>query len=150
MASLSINKDDLVDAYLAGLFDGEGSVSITGHPHTTLTLALAMTTSAPFPLLVERFGGRWYLANRRTVTGRQVYRWDVVGTSAKRAVRTLLSKCVVKVPQLRLANELIELLEAQKQRLGRVYAGHGRKLQPYEAELRNVIAITNRQLNGTI
>ena len=139
-----------MDSYLAGLFDGEGSVSITGYPHTRLTLALAMTTPAPFPLLVERLGGRWYTSNRRTVTGKSVYRWDVVGTTAKRAVRILLPKCVVKAPQLRLANELIGLLEAQKQRLGRVYAGRGRKLHPHEAELRNVIALTNRQLNGTV
>ena len=141
------------DAYLAGLFDGEGSVSLRvaeypGHTAaTSIGIAVGMIVEAPLRLLESRFGGRCYRDKRLTKAGNPVYRWEVTGTTAKHAVLTLLPLCIIKKPQLALALETIGLIELSKARIRGKGKGRPKPLPPLEKELRTFLADECRALN---
>lgn len=97
-------------AYLAGFFDGEGSLGVypTKHSGGGLTHRIAVRVEqcdpAPLELFARRFGGR-VIANRKRVTTlrRQTSLWQVAAMRAEVVLRSLLPWLVVKRGEAELA-----------------------------------------------
>lgn len=86
------------DHYLAGLFDGEGSVSMSLRKdgYIGVVVAVVMCDRAPIVALHNRFGGRFEDGKYQTKTGRPVFRWIVNNTEAIEALEIFASLCLVK------------------------------------------------------
>ena len=86
------------DMYLAGLFDGEGSVSMSLRKdgYIGIVVSVVMCDRAPVEQLHLRFGGRFEDGNRKTYTGRNIYRWMVHNTEAIEALEVFAQLCLVK------------------------------------------------------
>ena len=98
----NLREADLTLAYLAGLVDGEGSISIKYNKKTKVysaTIAVGMTQKEGLDLLVETFGGklREDLTSNRKST---MYRWQL--TSKPDVTRVLEAL----LPYLRVKKEL--------------------------------------------
>ena len=145
-----------LDSYLGGLFDGEGCVRVgfydgalnrrkSPHDQTTVSLAVVMTDRAPIDLLVSRFGGRNKVASRKTEAGRTVYRWDLTWTSTEEALNVLAEHCIIKRPQILLAQEAVRIIRLHKAFPIRY---RGRPLLSAERSRRIEIAAEIRQLKA--
>ena len=69
-----MNKTDL--AYIAGLFDGDGCITINNHQATgygSLRCILTTTDEATVIYLKEEFGGHCQVLKRRKDTWRKVF-----------------------------------------------------------------------------
>jgi len=96
-------SDKLVDilttmeiAYFAGLFDGEGCISIVrGGP--TITVAVVQVDRRPLDLLAARFGGS-VMPHGKPVkeTHHQAYRWQIYSGRARDFLRTVRPYLIVK------------------------------------------------------
>ena len=146
MATLSYSADDY---YFAGLFDGEGSVSVyhrddygTGALHTKVILTVSMCVEAPIQGLKTHFGGGTVRQGRLTASGRPVWTWYQVGVPAKPTLEVLKAICRVKRPQIVLALEAIELIERTKHRSRR------KRITPEEHIRRGEIAQEIRALKA--
>jgi hypothetical protein len=86
------------DAYLAGLFDGEGcvSMSLAKAGYMSVTVKVAMCDRAPVEALYARFGGEFVDGKQQTKTGRKVYSWSVYNGDAVEALQIFSSQCLVK------------------------------------------------------
>lgn len=101
-------RDQLDLAYLAGVFDGEGSISVArmkrkDRPAIYHTLYIVVTTTDPIQpgAFQSRFGGSYYhFCHSGYNTPR--YSWQVAARKAGRVLRELL-------PYLRLKHEQAEL-----------------------------------------
>lgn len=86
------------DAYFAGLFDGEGSVSMSLRKdgYIGVVVAVVMCDRAPIEQLYLRFGGRFEDGKHATKTGRLTYRWTVHNSDALEALEFFAKSCLVK------------------------------------------------------
>lgn len=87
------------DYYLAGLFDGEGSVSVmlAKQSYMAVCVKVAMCDRAPVAMLFERFGGFFCDGKQKTKkTGRPVYAWSVYNADALEALQLFSTRCTVK------------------------------------------------------
>jgi hypothetical protein len=86
------------DYYFAGLFDGEGSVSMSLRKdgYIGVVVAVVMCDRAPIVALYDRFGGRFEDGKYRTHTGRSMFRWTAHNTEAIEALEVFSSLCLVK------------------------------------------------------
>ncbi len=116
-------------AYLAGFFDGEGSVYITRgvrKVNRTFILQVNATNNDVRPLLClqKAFGGSLLRQGIRDETWRPSYFWQANSTKAEAALRALLPYLKVKQEQAKLA---ILFREVQKRqwRGRRAIGGHG-------------------------
>src|SRR3990167_3320286 len=83
------NKDrqELCDveqlAYMAGLFDGEGSVSISrtikesGGTQTSLSISLSSTSKSIIDWIAEYFGGNYHILSRVAKGHKDLYCWKL-------------------------------------------------------------------------
>ena len=66
-------------AYIAGLFDGEGSISasygVVSKVNVRVTVQIAMCDREPLDLVASVFGGCVKELKRKTKTGKSVYQW---------------------------------------------------------------------------
>jgi hypothetical protein len=128
-----------LDSYLAGLFDGEGWITVKHKihgrqrcPYTKLVVGVGMVTPAPLALLSDRFGGnRGAYLHRRSL----MHQWYVCGANATPALEVFASLCLVKREQALLALEMCALLAAPKVRAGRKY---GERIMSDEETARRV------------
>lgn len=87
-------------AYLAGLFDGEGSVLI--QPCGSLSIKLDNTDLPVLEFLVAQFGGPIYRCRPRA-RRKTCFSWQVYGDVAEAALRKMLPYLIVKRNQADLA-----------------------------------------------
>ena len=86
------------DAYLAGLFDGEGCVSmhLAKAGYVSVQAKVSMCDRAPVAALFERFGGIMADGQQQTKTGRSVFTWSVFNAECVEALRVFSKLCLVK------------------------------------------------------
>jgi hypothetical protein len=86
------------DAYLAGLFDGEGcvSMSLTKNNCMAITVKVSMCDRAPVAALHARFGGEFSDGKQKTPHGRSVFSWMVYNADTVEALEVFLQHCLVK------------------------------------------------------
>jgi len=86
------------DEYLAGLFDGEGCVSmhLAKAGYISVQVKVSMCDRAPVAVLFERFGGQLSDGRQLTRTGRQVYTWAVFNADCVEALEVFSKLCLVK------------------------------------------------------
>lgn len=107
--------DDLLLAYLAGFFDGEGcvhigrtSVSPKGITYYRMTVSVAQVDPSPLHLFARRFGGNV------TRGSRGAWVWQRVGWQAARVLEALLPFLRQKGEQARLALIYQRMQQTQK------------------------------------
>lgn len=73
-------------AYLAGLFDGEGSVGFYGNgKYVAFTVEIKMTELEVIQLFAERFGGKVWERKPDREGYKTQYRWRMRGERARNA-----------------------------------------------------------------
>ena len=119
-------------AYLAGLFDGEGNISLmrdysshVGIFPTSIRCRVNMRTKLIPALFQAQFGGR--LTHFKTgVTG-----WDVAAAEAVHFLKTILPHLILKKPQAKIAISHQELIWR---------GAKGKRISPSEMALREANA----------
>jgi hypothetical protein len=88
----------VTDEYLAGLFDGEGAVSMSlaKKGYVTVAVTVSMCDRAPIAALHARFGGGFQDGLLQTSHGRSIYRWSVFNAGAVEALEVFGRLCLVK------------------------------------------------------
>ena len=102
-------------AYLAGFFDGEGSIYIVrGATKGTFRLQIGVYNIDPRPLLSlqKAFGGSVISLNRGKAKWRPYYQWIAIANKAEATITALLPYLKVKEEQAKLA---LTFREVQKQ-----------------------------------
>ena len=86
------------DDYFAGLFDGEGCVSmhLARAGYVSVHVKVSMCDRAPIQALHQRFGGRFDDGKQITKTGRFVYSWSVFNAECVEALQVFSKLCLVK------------------------------------------------------
>lgn len=89
---------ELLDTYLAGVFDGEGSVSmsLTKAGYLSVAVRVVMCDRAPVALFYERFGGYFYDGQHCTPHGRKIYSWSLYSGDTVEALEMFTQRCLVK------------------------------------------------------
>lgn len=90
--------DNVTDYYFAGLFDGEGSVSmhLAKAGYISVQAKVAMCDRAPIYALHQRFGGRFDDGKQKTKTGRNVFVWSVFNGESVEALQLFSKLCLIK------------------------------------------------------
>lgn len=141
-------------AYLAGIIDGEGSISASkSRPCTEnfrIFLAVAMCDVGPINLLAQVFGGDVKIDKRQTKTGKFVFRWTVYCRNAATVLELLLPYLIVKRDRAMNAIALQKLMRPK----GIQGMGRGFRFPAAEIEERNRLATAikseNFSTNGRI
>lgn len=86
------------DFYFAGLFDGEGCVSVhlAKAGYMSVHVKVEMCDRAPVAALYARFGGRFIDGKRKTSTGRTVFTWSLFNSECVEALELFSKLCLVK------------------------------------------------------
>ena len=94
--------------YLAGLFDGEGTISLGRRGRGVgLKVMVEMTDREGVDAFAQCFGGKTKILARRTKGRRIIYRWTATGQSASGPLRRLLPYLRVKHEQAQVALEYL-------------------------------------------
>lgn len=89
-------------AYLAGLFDGEGCISVNTHKKTgygSLQCLMTMTNQYLINLLQLQFGGSVNKLKRRKETWRDQYLWCIHAKTAVDFLELLMPYLKIKRPE---------------------------------------------------
>lgn len=114
--------DRELDAYLAGLFDGEGWVGITNTALATradsyvLRMAVVMVDREPVALFHARWGGNLYALTPKNPRHREQFKWQATGDKAVTALEAMMPFLTVKHEQA----ELGIAFQARKIGTGRI------------------------------
>lgn len=86
------------DAYLSGLFDGEGcvSMSLSKNGYMAIIVRVSMCDRAPVLALHNRFGGEFVDGKQTTRHGRPIFSWAVYNGESVEALELFSSICLVK------------------------------------------------------
>ena|SRR3990167_2280234 len=139
--------------YVAGLFDGEGSVRIASlnymvsekrHPRMQLYVFIGMTHKPVIDLLQNTFGG-WRNCNDHSLRNpihRPQHTWGVASALAATFLRRIQKYVIVKKEEVEIALEFQESIDKWKGKLGgHYYAHHDREaIWAYRVQLANRIA----------
>lgn len=106
-------------AYLAGLIDGEGSITLSRRclkekhimPNYMLRVSVNMTSREPVEFLPRAFRGHFSF-KRRTVTGKPIYYFVACNSEAKRLVSLIAPFLKCKQRQAKLALAFTKLPKA--------------------------------------
>lgn len=93
-----------IEAYTAGLIDGDGCITVSRPKPTRcqLIVNLSMCDREPLELVAEEFGGK-VSPGKLTRTGRRVWQWRLSGVGAKWFLEQIRPWLVGKAPQANLA-----------------------------------------------
>lgn len=112
---MAYEPTELDKAYAAGLFDGEGSVSVNrrktvlGYYTYWITVGISMTDAAPLLWMARTFGGKFTECNSRTKSGKTVSRWQKTCRKAADFLELVHPHLKVKGHKATLAIELARL-----------------------------------------
>jgi hypothetical protein len=100
-AEMAPAPDKIDLAYAAGLFDGEGSISIhpymsRGHGYFKLVVTVANTNAAIVEWLSTMFHGVTSVQKRKDETHKIVYRWSMADRAAGRFLRLIYPYLKIK------------------------------------------------------
>lgn len=122
--SVTENSDTVVPTianlgYMAGFVDGEGCLYISRTPwHGRIQYQLRLTCSqlnpAPLYLFQKFFGGRVSYEDKKRPTWRPIYKWEVRGSSAGKALRLFLPYLIVKKDEALVALEFQDKVSSAK------------------------------------
>jgi len=86
------------DDYLAGLFDGEGCVSmhLAKAGYISVQVKVSMCDRAPVLALFDRFGGQISDGKQETKTGRRIYTWTTFNADCVEPLKVFSKLCFVK------------------------------------------------------
>ena len=107
-----------LNGYLAGVFDGEGSITchthgLTHNPNPGWTMVRAsvfMTDRGPLTLFAARFPGGSISSRHRNPAYKVAYTWCIRGKKAREVLEFVSRFCIVKSHQATLALRVIDLL----------------------------------------
>jgi hypothetical protein len=87
----------ITDAYFAGLFDGEGCVTmhLAKAGYMSVQVKVSMCDRAPIFALHQRFGGK-FDEKQITKTGRTIYSWSLFNADCVEALSMFAKQCLVK------------------------------------------------------
>lgn len=117
-----MKKTDI--AYIAGLFDGEGSIGIylnqsrktkegVKTSHYRLQCVVVLCDEFLIHLLQMHFGGEFYICKRKTTKERVAYRWAVTNQKALQFLLVVTPYLKIKKPQAEIA---IQFQKAKRRR----------------------------------
>lgn len=89
----------LLAAYLAGLFDGEGCVSVCS-PRYKLSVSIGNQHLPILEMILEDYGGHIY--HHSTVKGRINWVWKIFGHLSQPFLETILPFSIIKKEQIEL------------------------------------------------
>lgn len=117
-----------VEAYAAGLFDGEGCVTVNRVSDTLhqLRVKFGMADRGPLELLAKHFGGG-NITEYAPPKGRLIYLWSLSGHQAQEFLLAIMPHVVCKADQVALALEY-----------------------PWEAGAPSVVSMQTYQMRGEI
>ena len=96
-------------AYMAGFFDGEGSVGIyvKSYAKNQYYMKCSLTQAGEFlPNLMKfHFGGRTYSAGRREIRYKDQWEWKIYGHQAKEFLKAIVPYLKIKRAEAELAIE---------------------------------------------
>ena len=104
-------KTDL--AYMAGLFDGEGCISLARHSsgrYYNVACYIVMTNEYILQLFCFRFGGRVSRKYNRPMNPKHqpYWRWSISSRQAYHFLKTIYPYLIIKKPQAEVAFKFIE------------------------------------------
>jgi len=96
----TVTADEQTLHYLAGVFDGEGCISVSIQKKNTclLSVTVAMTDRQAIDLFYDVFGGSFVYKSdsRKKGKSRNVFTWRIYNAEAAAALRVFASRCRVK------------------------------------------------------
>ena len=121
----NMNNVDIVkeNAYYAGFFDGEGSVSICKHYENKKTLITVVSISQvdPRPLqrLKEKYGGCLMLLKTKPVknngTSKPIWKWQVTNRQIEQFLQDIYPYLIVKKDEVDLALSVRKTMRTKKE-----------------------------------
>ena len=108
MISGTVCRENLT--YIAGFFDGEGTISSTATYYNNLRIGITNTCKAPLTFIMETLGGYIY-EQKPTPIGRRVYLWQLCGDKAATALEFLLPYLIVKKEEALLGIQLTRIYD---------------------------------------
>jgi hypothetical protein len=113
-----ITADEATLAYLAGVFDGEGCVSVSIQKKNTclLSVSVVMTDRQAVDLFFDVFGGSFKFKNDNTKKGKSktVYTWRIHNAESAGALEVFSKYCRVKKEVSKKGLELALMFSAGK------------------------------------
>ena len=98
-------------AYMAGLFDGEGSIYMTGRWHgATIAIKLTNTERILCQRLLENWGGNIQAVELKNEKHRTIFRWYIYGKKAKPFLLSIKPYSIIKTQLISLALEFINTI----------------------------------------
>lgn len=114
---------DVEAAYAAGIFDGEGTVSLTWRPnrhgrrYAQLSITIGNTDVRVLQWLAERFGGSWTQQKQAWANAKPFYRWMAWTARAEAFLQIVRPHLILKAEQADLALRFRETITTRGQRL---------------------------------
>lgn len=108
-------NQEILYAYLAGIIDGEGCISIRKLPRKYLyynpMIEVGMTVRAPIDLLAKTFGNSvWYEVPRNQGRWKNQHKWRVAGKNVIPVLNAILPYLTVKKEQALVALEFASIM----------------------------------------
>jgi hypothetical protein len=147
--------DPVSAAYLAGLFDGEGCITIYERRITTkrkmspysLRLNLSSTHSGVIQWLHQRFGGWVYAYDNRQYKQTAIgFRWHSAARHAAYLLEAMLPYLIIKKPEAEIAIAFQQRVEAYKANRPFLRRSYGTQLSDEEDAIRAAMAQDLRNL----
>lgn len=135
--------------YMAGFFDGEGSISIVHSRHKDgrntfqVLVQISNINKKILDLYKEAFGGQVYEVKTKKSNHRQAYYWKVVSRDANKFLRAIYPYLKLKFLQAELAIEFQELIDVTKKQ------ARGKKLNKKQIEFRKEYQNNMKRLNNS-
>lgn len=130
-------------AYLAGIIDGEGSISMSRQyrygkdklPYWRITLSVSSCDSKLINWLHEHFGGSIIANMYRGANRRLQHRWSVGGDDLRSFIKSIIPFLIIKKERAQWASEVLDIQNLRKQKAYSPYSDE-EKIQLYKLRLK--------------
>ena len=88
--------------YLAGIVDGEGSISVNVSTHFSVSIMVSNTAPELMRWLYESIGGNYRRGSQKRATfvgTKPIYRWQISGRAATILIERIRPWLIIKAPQ---------------------------------------------------